>query len=102
MHESNHRGAHECLRVTELERDESRRASLSFGLNLFGVLEVKDGLDRTGKENRLKNTRIAFTGMCHRMHFLDLQFFYVFWTTGLWTVLNACMLKGGGGVIAEF
>ena len=25
--------------------------------------------------------------MCHRMHFLDLQRLYMFWTAGLWTVL---------------
>ena len=55
---------------------------------------MKDGLDRTDKESRLKNAKIAFTGMCHRMHFLDLQLLYVFWTTGLWTVLNASMHKG--------
>ena len=34
---------------------------------------MKDGLDRTGKESRLKNGKIACIGMCHRMHFLDLQ-----------------------------
>ena len=34
---------------------------------------MKDGLDRTGKKNRYKAAKIASTGMCHRMHFLDLQ-----------------------------
>ena len=34
---------------------------------------MKDGLDRTGKKNRLKTAKIACTGMCHRMYFLDLQ-----------------------------
>jgi hypothetical protein len=36
---------------------------------LFGVLEVKDGLNRTGKKNRLKNGKNCM----HWMHFLDLQ-----------------------------
>ena len=44
---------------------------------------MKDGLDRTGKKSRLKVAKIACTGMCHRMHFLDLQCLYVFWTAGL-------------------
>ena len=48
MHKSDRRGAHECLRVMGLERADSRRVALS----LFEVLEVKDGLDRTGKKNR--------------------------------------------------
>ena len=47
---------------------------------------MKDGLDRTGKKNRQKTAKIACTGMCHRMHFLDLQRLYVFWTAGLTTV----------------
>ena len=42
MHESACHGAYECLQVMVLERAESRR--------VFGVLEVKDGLDRIGKK----------------------------------------------------
>ena len=57
------------------------RVALSSGL----VLEVKDGLDRTGKKIRLKMAKIACTGMCHQMHFLDLLRWYVFWTAGLTT-----------------
>ena len=34
MHESGRRGAHECLRVMGLEREESRRVALSSGLCL--------------------------------------------------------------------
>ena len=52
---------------------------LLYLLVLFGVLGVKDGLDRTGRKNRLK---IACIGMWPRMHFLDLQQ----WTTGLTAV----------------
>ena len=50
------RGAHECLRVMGLERAESRRVSLSFGLCLV------DGLNRTSKKNRLNVPPDAFPG----------------------------------------
>ena len=47
MHKTVHCGAHERLRVMGLEQEECRRVALS----LFGVLEVKDDLDRTGMKN---------------------------------------------------
>jgi hypothetical protein len=50
MHRSAYRGAVEYLWVIELEQAESRRVAVFW--SLFGVLEVKDGLDRTGKKNR--------------------------------------------------
>ena len=47
MHKNIHCRAHERLQVMGLEREESKRVAVSFWF-LFGVLEVKDGLDRTG------------------------------------------------------
>ena len=35
--------------------------------------------------------KIACTRMCHRMHFLDLQHLYVFWTAGLLT--EVCLMS---------
>ena len=46
----------------------------------------KGNLDSTGKKIRKKkNSKIACIGMWPRMHFLDLQHLYMFWTTGLTT-----------------
>ena len=49
MYKTDRRGAHECLRVIGLERTESRRVALSLGFVWSPRLDVKDGLDRTGK-----------------------------------------------------
>ena len=45
---------------------------------LSGVLEVKDGLDRTGMKKQIKMAKIPCIGMWPWMHFLDLQGLYVF------------------------
>ena len=68
MHRSACRGAHECLRIMLWELNEQKVEELFVFWSLFGVLEVKDGLDRTDKP-----AKIACIGMCHRMYFLDLQ-----------------------------
>ena len=54
-------------------------------LLVFGVLEVKYDLDRTGM---IKWQKIACIGMRPRMHLLYLQRLYVFWTAGLTTVYS--------------
>ena len=46
MHKNIHCRAHGRLQAMGLEREESREELLF--LLVFGVLEVKDGLDRTG------------------------------------------------------
>ena len=65
--------ATELMNISGLwDLDELKVGELLY-LLVFGVLEVKDGLDRTGKKNRQKTAKIACTGMCHRMYFLDMQ-----------------------------
>ena len=56
--------------------------------SLSGVLEVKYDLDRTGMKKWIKTAKIACIGMWPRMHFLDLQHLYVFWTAGLMTAAD--------------
>ena len=63
--------------------------------SLFGVLEVRDGLDRTGEKNRYKTAKIACIGMCSRIHFLDLQHLYMFRTADLMTVSDPVIKKAG-------
>ena len=51
----------------ELEREEL------LYLLVFGILEVKYDLERTGMKIWIKTAKITCTGMCSRIHFLDLQ-----------------------------
>ena len=46
---------------------------------------MKDDLDRTGMKKWIKTAKNSCIGMWHRMHFLDLQRLYAFWTAGLTT-----------------
>ena len=57
--------------------------SRSIFWSLFGVLDVKCDLDRTGIEKQIKKAKIA---LWPRVHFLDLQCLYEFWTADLTTV----------------
>ena len=79
MHRSIHRSAHECLWVIGLE--EIRRVYLL----VFGVLEVKYNLDRTGMKKKIKTAKTACIGIWPPVHFLYLQGLYIFWTAGITT-----------------
>ena len=57
-------------------------------LLVLGVLEVKDGLDKTGMKKQIKTAKITCIGMWSQMHSLDLQHSYVFWTAGITTVVS--------------
>ena len=57
-------------------------------LLVLGVLEVKDGLDKTGMKKQIKTAKTACSGMWSPMHSLDLQRSYVFWTAGITTVVS--------------
>ena len=52
MHRSGRHRAHECLRIIGLEREVEELLYL-----LFGVLEVKDGLDKTGIKKSIKTAK---------------------------------------------
>ena len=72
----------ELMDVSELWDLIERKVEELLHLLVFGVPEVKDGLDRTDTKHK-KTAKIVCIGMWPRIHFLDLQGLYVFWTDGL-------------------
>ena len=70
--------AHGCLWIIGLEREESRRVPLSL---VFVWSPRSEAWPREDRYEKMAKT--ASIGMWPRMHFLDLQHLYVFWTAGI-------------------